>query len=303
MQLKSFHSSHSGALGFLLLTHDDPAQIYELVSTLNCLFLSPPIVIHHDFSKCSLTLDAFPRNVTIVEPYRSTGWGHFSLVEATLQGLDDLFSRNPSVRWAVFLSGSDYPVKPPGIIWDELDSSEADCFLSHKRVHWTMPRDAWQTEFAKRYLRIQFPLTKRQIPFARIPVADRLIEKVTVFRRNRYCFGGSQWFSIRRTAADYLLKVYRSDRELTDFYSTVPMADESYVHTVLCNNHNLKIVDDHKRFFRWSSDGHTLRLNCQDVPSLRTSTAHFARRVSFQATPDLKEHLSILITAHESVSS
>jgi hypothetical protein len=41
----------SAAIGFIILSHDKPAQLLRLVRRLMKLYGDPPIVCHHDFSK------------------------------------------------------------------------------------------------------------------------------------------------------------------------------------------------------------------------------------------------------------
>ena len=56
-------------LGFVILTHDNPPQILRLINRLVSMFDNPPIVCHHDFSKCDLDTNLFPPNVSFVLPH------------------------------------------------------------------------------------------------------------------------------------------------------------------------------------------------------------------------------------------
>jgi hypothetical protein len=65
-----------------------------------------------------------------------------------------------------------------------------------------------------------------------------------------------------------------------DAYISVP--DESYCQTIFCNSQHLKISQNHWRYIDWSqNDGtnaHPKTLLMEDLPKLRESTAHFARK-------------------------
>ena len=66
------------SIGFILLTHRNPEQIYRLIAHLNRMFNYPTIVCHHDFSKCDLSVDTLPKNISFVRPHIETAWGEFS---------------------------------------------------------------------------------------------------------------------------------------------------------------------------------------------------------------------------------
>jgi hypothetical protein len=51
------------SIGFVLLTHHQPHQIDRLLAQLNKMFNYPPIVCHHDFDKCALSVDHLSKNI------------------------------------------------------------------------------------------------------------------------------------------------------------------------------------------------------------------------------------------------
>src|SRR5262249_20032047 len=103
-------------IGFILLTHSKPQQIRRLADRLNVMFHEPPIVCHHDFAKCPLSIEEFPTNVSFVQPPTSTAWGTFSLVEAVLRAIKQMYDVTTNPDWFVVLSESDYPIKPAATI-------------------------------------------------------------------------------------------------------------------------------------------------------------------------------------------
>jgi hypothetical protein len=55
--------------------------------------------------------------------------------------------------------------------------------------------------------------------------------------------------------------------------------DESLFHTLLCNQGDLRICKDHKRYEDWSGDGkHPKWLEVADLPKIAALGAHFARK-------------------------
>lgn len=80
-----------GKIGFILLTHSEPAQILRLVDRLNAMFHWPPIVCHHNFSLCSLSIETFSANVSFVRPHIQTKWADFSVIEATVRAIRQMY--------------------------------------------------------------------------------------------------------------------------------------------------------------------------------------------------------------------
>jgi hypothetical protein len=78
-------------IGFVIVSHDKPAQLLRLVRRLMMLYDNPPIVCHHDFSKCSLEGYDFPKEVMFVRPHIVTKWAGISFVHAYLAALRILY--------------------------------------------------------------------------------------------------------------------------------------------------------------------------------------------------------------------
>src|ERR1017187_4885611 len=117
------------AIGFVLVSHDKPAQLLRLVRRLMKLYGNPPIVCHHDFTLCSLDGFAFPKEVMFVRPHIETKWGDFSFCLAFFAALRVLYQREDSPDWFVFMSGTDYPLWPAEAVLDELALGGFDASL------------------------------------------------------------------------------------------------------------------------------------------------------------------------------
>jgi len=107
-------------IGFVLVSHDKPAQLLRLVRRLGSLYDDPPIVCHHDFSKSKLDGLHFPSEVKFVRPNIVTKWGNISCFSAFILGLRTMYERTDSPDWFVFLSGSDYPIRSAADVHAEL---------------------------------------------------------------------------------------------------------------------------------------------------------------------------------------
>lgn len=287
-------------IGFAILSYNEPGQLLRLVKTLNAMFGAPPIVCHHNFSQCSLEEAPFPPNVRFVHPHIETGWGHIATPLAALKAFRVLREYDQP-DWFVLLSGSDYPVKPASEIASELANTKYDAFLDNREVLYrAIPpeqsatdggfgRAGWVRVAYDRYCACYcwaprpsgkllsfsgwFPFQKRHI---RHPSIVRWLQ----FNRPARIYGGAFWFQANRKAIDRLLDDPLMP-QLVRYFRGRQIPEEALFHTSLCNQPDLRICKDHKRYEDWRGAGieaHPKWLEISDVPMMRASGAHYARK-------------------------
>jgi hypothetical protein len=286
------------AIGFVILSHDRPAQLLRLVRRLMKLYDNPPIVCHHDFSKCSLEGFDFPSEVTFVLPHIETKWGRIPLVHAYLAALRILYQRADSPDWFVLISGTDYPTRPAQAVLDQLALGGFDVYLDHRLVEYPWTPDpcvqyepkgfksaAWVPTAYDRYVAVQLWLPwyswTRRKPI-KIPVgkmrSKSLVSPFNPFSETLKCYGGSGWFTGNRKVAERLLARNAENQALLAHYSRRFIPDESLPHTILCNQPDLKISKDSMRYIEWLGGHHPKTLGMEDIPRILASGAHFARK-------------------------
>jgi hypothetical protein len=304
-------------IGFAILTHNEPGQLFRLVKTLNSMFGGPPIVCHHDFSQCSLQEGQFPANVRFVHPHIVTKWGDITLPLAALRAFS-LLRNYDQPEWFFLLSGSDYPVRPADEITTELWYDDYDAYLDNREIlcpelaHTQEPgndRAAWIPEAYYRYCATRFwvPRPSRKVQYSRsfpflirahsegrdlahgldgfkqfAPIRNRTINAVCrwfQFDRPTRIYGGDFWFHANAKAIDRLLDE-PSMKRLVRYYRSRPIPDESLFHTALCSQADLRICKDQKRYADWADDSpHPKWLDESDLPMIIASGAFFARKV------------------------
>lgn len=292
-------SRMSISVGFLITSHDRPAQLLRLMQRLKKLYGNPPIICHHDFDKCSLEVFDFPREVQFVRSRSETKWGGISLCHAFLALLRTMFQRADCPDWFVFLSGTDYPVRPAQVVLDELALGGFDAYLDHYLVEYPWTPDpsvqyephafgsaGWVPLAYDRYVAVHLWLlwyswARRKL--IRIPAgilrSKFLVAPFNPFSETLKCYGGPGWFTCNRKAAERLLAQNPENRALLAYFSKRFCPDESFPHTILCNQRDLKISKDSKRFIDWSQGGHHPKtLGIEDIPRILASGAHFARK-------------------------
>lgn len=280
----------SRPIGFVLMVHDRLDQAARLIRRLNLMFGDPPIVCHCDLSKTKNFLADWPRNVALVRPHVVTGWGQFSIVEAALRAIGQLYAGPDPPDWFVLLSGADYPIKPASYILNELRGSPFDAYIKHQLIAYGSLEGPWQKHCHERYCRlfdVVLPVIGRgkdgelrpkwkRYYFVEHP---RFTRRFLPFSETLRCYAGEAWFTANRKTAGYLLEFHERNPSLARHYRKVQVADESYINTILANAPGLRLKDDCLRYTDWSlGENHPKVLKLEDLPRLRASAAHFARK-------------------------
>jgi hypothetical protein len=258
------------AIGFVLLTHNRPHMFERLVAKLGAMFDAPPIACHHDFSKCDLRVESLPGNVSLVRPHVETSWAGFSEVEATARAIRLLYESPSAPDWFVYLSGADYPVKPARQILQDLRASSSDAHINAELIRPDAFTHPWHGLCYHRYC------TKEPNPFS------------PGFK----CYAGGQWFCANRRAAEYILEFHATRTALADHYRALRFTSESYFQCILANAPHLGLNEQTWRYTDWSAGGaHPKTLGMADLPALRASPAHFARKFDADADARILDEL------------
>ena len=278
-------------IGFILVTYKKPQQIIRLINKLNRMFYHPPIACHHDFFKSELPVDALGSNVSLVHPHLRTDWGVFAVVEAMLSALQLMYKTHNSPDWFIFLSETDYPIKPANRILDDLASSPYDVHMHHEQINYKNYEREWQERCYKRYctIKVLFPILNKQLSLSH----PLLTAPFLPFSDNLRCFAGEHWFCANRKAAEYLIEFHRRRPALAKHYrsSSTIIPGKSYFHTILCNAPQLKVSNDNLRYIDWSTNPNSpspKTLLFEDMQKIQASSAHFARKF------DIDEDVRIL---------
>ena len=287
-------------IGFAIVNYNEPEQLIRLVKTINDLYRTSPIVCHHDFSKCALREELFPKNMRFVHPHIVTQWGHITVPLAALRAFR-LLREYYQPDWFFLLSGSDYPVRRADEVEADLSNTKYDAFIDHREILCdALPlgqtatdggfgRPDWIPLAYDRYCTLRRP-TKTSLFSGRlsffdrrqfVPIRNHNINRMSwwfQFNRPFRIYGGAFWFHANRNAIDRLL-YDPSTRRLLKYYSTRFIPEESIFHSALCNQAGLRICKHHKRYEDWSEGGaHPKWLDVSDVPKIFDSDAYFARK-------------------------
>jgi len=284
-----------------------------LIRKLNRMFDHPPIACHHDFGKNPRFIENCPGNVRLVRPHVETKWADFSCIEAAVRALRLLYSGGHQPDWFVYLSGSDYPIKPAARILSDLQSSPFDAHIEHILVQRQAPPHPplegrleghkgpkWPRICHRRYCSVPVTvpwITKRlQLTTRTFQLEHPLLTAGQLpFSSEFRCFAGESWFCTNRRAAEVILDSHTRNAKLVNHYRKVLCPEESYFHTVLANAPGLRLSQDPLRYMDWTASGdHPKVLSVDDLPRLAESHAHFGRKFAEDIAPEMLQGLENL---------
>jgi hypothetical protein len=289
-------------IGFVLLTHANPAQALRLVDVLNRMFDRPQIACHHDFSQYPLSMDLFPLNVRFVQPHIETQWGDIKVVKAGLAAMELLRSSDRPPDWIYLLSAADYPVQPADVMIRDLLRAECDAYLDYRLITYeTMraPAKPGGSGFDDpQYLRTaynRYCAERIALPSIRSPWKlpregpiylkhPKLLRRASFFSAQFQCYAGEHWFTANAKCVDYFLSNQPLHLALFRHLAKRIHADECAYHSMLGNAPQIRACKTNLRYVDWSNDhkatGHPKELTLCDLEKAQASGAHFARKLN-----------------------
>ena len=270
-------------IGFILLTHSNSPLNGRIIKKLDSVFDSPPIVCHHDFSKSEFSCEKLKSNFSFTNSYAKTKWADFSLVEATILGLEQLYAKHDP-DWFVLLSGSDYPIQPANQVLHDLNCGSFDAHINGELISVCGDERNWETTCYNRYLKKRIVInlkTKKNLAkkYCYIFQNKYLNRYLLPFSKTFFCYSGYQFFSANRKSAAHILDFHKSNKKLAKHYVNCPHPEESYFQTILANSQDIKVNNNPWRYIDWSHGGsHPKILTSSDLSIILESRAHFARK-------------------------
>ena len=246
-------------LGFLVLCGDDPSQTTSLLQSLSVFYGDPPVhLIHRSVQRIGheLPFDQSSRQ-------DATFWGgQFPQVDALLNGLEKAANQWRHTEWIAILDDECHPLIDANSLLEILRSSHQDGFLHAEAIIPDQLQSTWQATCWQRF----------GGDHGHHPFSEQLI-----------CYAGSPWMILRRSAIHYLLRAHQQQTTLKEHYRRksseldVPATDESYVHTLLCNQPGLNLQRSPICWEDWS-EGWPRVLQAEDSDQLQKSGLWFAKR-------------------------
>lgn len=224
-------------IAFLVIAHEAPGPLIELAKTLTCE--GDTVVIHYDLRSAQenySTLEmAFHGNDNILlAPRVSCGWGEYSLVEATLSGLNAIRKSRREVDYVYLLSGADLPLKPIATLREFLGrhlEQKTEFIQSHPiRVQKWIVAGLEKERFIYHHI---FNERRHPVYFN----ACWRIQRSLGIRRRRPAqldiSFGSQWWCLSWSTCIDIFNLISANPQIDKFFRTTWIPDESYFQTII----------------------------------------------------------------------
>jgi hypothetical protein len=285
-------------IAYIILAHDYPDQLIRLIERLTTD--GAEFFVHIDKKAPAEVFDRvvaafrYAPYVHLVPRHRVT-WGRFSIVQATLEAIDEIFRQRFPCDFGIHLSGQDYPVQSNAQIFDYLAKRKDRSFLEYEQLpsgrRWLNENggldrvEYWHFRWGD--LTLEFPR-----PFPAHTTHGRIAARVweafcRVFPRKRTLpdglipFGGSAFWCLTGSCLGYVHDFSARHRDVTRFFRYVNTADEVFFQTVLMNSpYRHTIVNDDLHYIRWPPlpAPHPEVLREDDFERIVTSGQLFARK-------------------------
>jgi Core-2/I-Branching enzyme len=249
-------------IGYIILVHNNPQQVANLVSTLhrkNYLFF-----IHVDKSVNSRPFKQYLdqtgfKNILFLKRYKSK-WGSNSLLKASLEGVIEAMKHK--VDYVVQLSGSDFPIKSNSYIANFLRENKEISFISY----YSIPAPYWKpnkevNRIKKYYFYLgnklfEYPMSEDEPSLKRRIINIILsffLPKQRVLPNNLKMYGGEFWFGLSKEACNEILAYSKRTPQLLSFLKYALCPDEIYFQTALLNSNYKKtnVVNRCLTYINW----------------------------------------------------
>lgn len=235
------------------------------------------------------------RENVVFLPRHVCHWGDFGHVKASLKGIRHLIEQGIDFRYAILLTGQDYPIKPVTEIERFFLESNDREFI----VLLPMPRDDWEGRGGlDRIERWHFRLFGRQVALpGRAKFNSRLATWLWAHFNRRFRpkrnfpsgfrpYGGNGYWCLTRECVEYIDDFVSRHRRFVRFFRRVRIPDEIFFQTIVGNSSFAeRAAGDNVRFMDWdreraraAGDRPPAVLRSADLPRLAGSTALFARK-------------------------
>ena len=281
-------------IAYILLCHKDPAAVIAQVDRLTTA--GDYVAIHYDkrangFEKIKAAVRDNP-NAALAERRVRCGWGEWSLVEATLAALRSAEASFPRASHFYLISGDCMPIKSAQFIRDALDQRDKDiieCF-DFFRSNWI------KTGFKEERLIYRHWFNERTQKW-RFYTALELQKRLGLRRglpKDVEMRIGSQWWCLRRQTVEAVLALLKDRPDISRFFRTTWIPDETFFQTVVRHVVPESEVDNRTPTFLMFSDyGMPVNFYNDHFDLLVGQDGFFARKISPEAQ-DLKARLGAL---------
>jgi hypothetical protein len=273
-------------LAHLLLVHKSPQQVKRLITRL--CHKDSDIYIHIDL-KCDIAEyeNLIAENIYFIKNRISVNWGGYSILQATLNGFEEILSNGVSYSHINLLSGQDYLLKDISHVQDFLFKNADKSFMEYRSMD-----EKWKNGQIRihKYSFGDFSFPKKYLVER---VANSLMPKRKM-PLNLKPYGRSNWITITPTSAQYVIDYLKKHPSVRRFFKLTWAAEEVAIQTILLNSPLRKtIVNNNLRYIELGDNIHPRVLTSTDISLLLNSGKLFARKFDFIIDEEIFDHLDV----------
>ena len=276
-------------IAYLILAHEDPAQLARLVNALytpNSYFF---IHVDRKVAQPPFTdpLSSLP-NVVFLRRRVRVFWAGFSMVKATLLLMQEAIAHPVAFKYYVMLSGVDYPIKSNHYIFDFFANAHQEFIRYYPipdevqtcdnggldRIAYYYFQDSTLTNTRRNHdgslrswISRAFHYTLRQLPVKR------------TYPMGLTPYGGWRPMALTHACTEYVLNFVAQHPAFLRFHWFTHAPDEIVIQTIVLNSpFQHDIIDNSLQYIDYSLDPHYI-LSDRHYQDVRTSSALFARKL------------------------
>lgn len=280
----------------LVIAHKNIEQVIELSELLRRKF---EVYVHVD-KKCIMS-ETQMRTLLSTGAYVfqdvSVKWGGWSIAEAARVLFREAL-KNKDITYMHVISGEDYPVKSPEIIYDFYENNNK-IYMQCNPAEGSVKSGESQVIWQKYYF--DYDKINRRTIFGKIYHRYSLL-KQTILRVDKFkdlnvdmkLYQGANWMDIPRDAAEYFMKYFDEHENVRKLFMTGYCPDEFWIQTILKNSEfEARIDGDIHRYVKWEKqyDNYPAVLDEREFSKIKGGNYHFARKFNPQYSTALKRKI------------
>jgi len=263
-------------IAYIISAYKNPEQLVRLILRLNSDKTNFLVHVDKKTDKCifdQIVCDTnHLANVYFLKRYRCY-WGGFGHVQATTEGINEIFKRSIPFDCAILLTGQDYPIKTNEQIRTFLQEHDGKSFMEY----FCLPSDNWEGGGLQRVELWHLRLRNRLFVFPK--KHDSWLKRK--FPENFRPFGGSSYWCLPRECITYIHKFTRNNSRFVNFFKFVDVPDEIFFQTIVMNSPLAgSVVNDDLRYIEWNdpNSGSPAILGRHDFEKIASAPKLFARK-------------------------
>ncbi len=286
-------------IAYILLCHKDPEAIIKQAARLTAA--GDYMVVHFDASAANAAYQQIRSalkdnpSVAFVKKRVRCGWGEWSLVQATLNALQEAVDAFPRATHFYMLSGDCMAIKTAEFAHDFLDQNDKDFIESFDYFESDWIKTGWREERLI-YRHLFNERNQKSLFYASYELQKRfgLTRKIP---EDIQVMIGSQWWCLRRRTVEWVLDFSRKRKDVMRFFKTTWIPDETFFQTVVRHVVPGQEIESRTLTFLMFTDyGMPVTFYNDHYDLLLGQDFLFARKISPEAH-DLKRRLGLLYAA------